>query len=203
YVTKLGPTGALLFSSTMGGRGSVIPGGIGVDPVGNIYASAWTSGSVSAFPLTRPPYNPMQFGFGMVIEAIAADTSRFLYVAAIQTAGGMLDPSALAVDSTGAVYLTGSSTESWAITPGVIQPATAVGKRPGVVTKPAADGSLVYGTFFGNEQTIPTAIAVDNDGNAYITGRAGPGLPTVKAIQPSLAGGATDAFVAKLNAGAT
>ena len=45
------------------------------------------------------------------------------------------------------------------------------------MAKLAADGSLAYGTFFGNQQTIPTAIAVDDDGNAYITGIAGPGFP--------------------------
>jgi hypothetical protein len=72
-----------------------------------------------------------------------------------------------------------------------------------VVAKLAANGSLVYGTFFGNERTLPRAIAVDDAGNAYITGEAGPGLPTVNARQPTLAGGATDAFLAKLNPTAT
>ena len=48
-----------------------------------------------------------------------------------------------------------------------------------------------------------TAIAVDASGNAYLTGQAGPGLPTVNALQPDLAGGASDAFVARLNATAS
>src|SRR6185503_14674238 len=36
-----------------------------------------------------------------------------------------------------------------------------------------------------------------------LTGQAGPGLPTVNARQPDLAGGASDAFVARLNATAS
>ena len=52
------------------------------------------------------------------------------------------------------------------------------------MAKIAPDGSLAYATFFGNDRTFPTAIAVDASGNAYITGFAGPGLPTVNALQP-------------------
>jgi hypothetical protein len=199
-ITKLGPTGALLFSSPMGGDGTVVPGGINVDRAGNIYATAFGFGF--NFPLTRPPYGSQ--GFFTVVEAIAADTSRFLWVTGIQTGGAVVDIGAPAIDSRGAVYVTAASPDMFPTTPGVIQPAPpAPDHGRGVVAKFAVDGSLVYGTFFGNEQTIPTAIAVDDDGNAYITGMAGPGLPTVNALQPALAGGATDAFVAKLNADAT
>ena len=73
----------------------------------------------------------------------------------------------------------------------------------GVVAKIAPDSSLAYATYFGNASTVPTAIAVDAIGHAYLTGQAGPGLPTVNARQPDLAGGASDAFVARLNATAS
>ena len=53
YVTKLGPTGAILFSTSMGGLGSVTPGGIGIDEAGNMYATAFAP--FRGFPLTRPP----------------------------------------------------------------------------------------------------------------------------------------------------
>ena len=72
-----------------------------------------------------------------------------------------------------------------------------------MVAKIAPDASLAYATFFGNASTVPSAIAVDAIGNAYLTGQAGPGLPTVNALQPDLAGGASDAFVARLNATAS
>ena len=202
FVTKLGPSGVLLFSTSMGGFGQVRAGGIAVDKAGNIYATA--AGPYGQFPVTRPIYNAQPGGPSVVVEAIAADTSRFLYVVSFQGSGELFTISAPAIDSAGAVYITGESSVSWATTPGVIQPAPPGPDQPvGVVAKLAADGSLAYGTFFGNPQTTPTAIAVDDGGNAYITGTAGAGLPTVNALQPALAGGASDAFLARLNAGAT
>ena len=122
--------------------------------------------------------------FGTVVEAIAADYSRFLYWFQFQTAS--FEPSALAVDRAGAVYVTGIAHEwNFPTTPGVIQPTAPSGGFSTVVAKIAPDSSLAYATFFGNASTVPTAIAVDASGNAYLTGQAGPGLPTVNALQPT------------------
>src|SRR5439155_8882990 len=69
------------------------------------------------------------------------------------------------------------------------------------LAKIAPDGSaLVYATFFGQGGMSSSGVAVDADGNAYITGGAGPGLPTLNALQPTFAGGATDAYVARFDA---
>jgi hypothetical protein len=143
-------------------------------------------------------------GFHTVVEAIAADFSRFLYVVDFHTGGDIFAPSAPAVDRAGAVYVTGIATAgSFPTTPGVFQSTATRGEPAGVVAKIAPDSSLAYATLFGNASTVPTAVAVDASGNAYITGHAGPGLPTVNARQPALAGGASDAFIARLNATAT
>ena len=100
--------------------------------------------------------------------------------------------------------MTGLAFGEFPTTPGVIQPTPPPGGfRTPVVAKIAPDSSLAYATFFGNASTVPTAIAVDAIGHAYLTGQAGPGLPTVNARQPDLAGGASDAFVARLNATAS
>jgi hypothetical protein len=197
YVLKVSPGGSLLFSTSMGGVGSVTPGGIAVDAAGNMYATAWDV--YGGFPLTRAAYSTPggAGGFHTVVEAIAADYSRFLYVVEIQTGGDILEPRGLAVDRAGAAYLTGATGTQFPTTPGAFQPTTA--SRAGIVAKIAPDGALAYATYFGNDSTSPRAIAVDADGSAYITGVAGTGLPTVRAMQPALAGG-TDAFVARLDA---
>ena len=197
YVLKVSPSGSLLFSTSMGGTGSVTPGGIGIDPAGNIYATAWDV--YAGFPLTRPPYAIPGGGgtFITVVEAIAADLSRFVYVVEFQT--GSLEASGLAVDRAGAAYVTGfASSTDFPTTPGSFQPTTNGVRGAGAVAKLAPDGSLAYATYFGNESTRPRGIAVDADANAYIAGAAGVGLPTLKAMQPALAGG-TDAFVARLD----
>ena len=197
YVLKVSPSGTLLFSTSMGGVGSVTPGGIGIDAAGNIYATAWDV--YAGFPLTRPPYATPGGGgtFLTVVAAIAADLSRFLYVVEFQT--GSLEPLGLAVDRAGAAYVTGvAGTQDVPTTAGAFQPTTGGARGAGVVAKLAPDGALAYATYFGNESTTPRGIAVDGDGNAYIAGAAGAGVPTLNAMQPALAGG-TDAFVARLD----
>jgi hypothetical protein len=84
---------------------------------------------------------------------------------------------AVATDSVGAVYLLGGGA---------------------TITKLNPQLATVYSISL--PIAVPQAIVVDSAGNAYITGTAGPGLPTTAgAIQPTGSG----AFVAKLNATGT
>jgi hypothetical protein len=65
------------------------------------------------------------------------------------------------------------------------------------------DPVVVYSTYLGARIDHSSAIAVDRDGNAYITGYTySLGFPTKNAVQPQEAG-AKDAFVAKFNAAGT
>jgi Beta-propeller repeat len=60
---------------------------------------------------------------------------------------------------------------------------------------------LIYSTYLGGSGggDYGLGIAVDNSGNAYVTGAtASDGFPTVNPLQPA-GGGGTDAFVAKFN----
>lgn len=62
-----------------------------------------------------------------------------------------------------------------------------------------AGNSLVYSTFFGgNGSALGTSIAVDSNGNAYVTGPTGNGFPIANASQPQI-GGNIDAFISKVN----
>ena len=67
------------------------------------------------------------------------------------------------------------------------------------------DPVLVYSTFLGGAgQDFASAIAVDTAGNAYLTGVArSPNFPVLNPEQPTYGGGASDLFVAKLNAAGT
>jgi hypothetical protein len=70
------------------------------------------------------------------------------------------------------------------------------------VAKFNTDGSaLIYSTFLGGRSDeLGEAIAVDDGGNAYITGYTiSPDFPTINAVQ-STAGGAGESFLTKLNA---
>jgi hypothetical protein len=63
------------------------------------------------------------------------------------------------------------------------------------------DPVLVYSTYLGGSGGDEgRGIAVDNRGNAYVTGRTqSTNFPTVNAVQPAFGGGDNDAFVAKLS----
>jgi len=81
---------------------------------------------------------------------------------------------AMAVDSSGAVYVTGTTGSSdFPVSKG------AYAKSGGTfLFKLNADGSLGYSTYFASAQTTPVAIAVDASGNAYLGGSTFGGLPT-------------------------
>ncbi len=83
-------------------------------------------------------------------------------------------PLAIAVDSAGSAYITGIATEELPVTSGAFQTADPGGAKSSAafVAKLSPDGqSLVYSTYIGGTRNGPvTAIAVDNAGNAYLTG---------------------------------
>jgi hypothetical protein len=197
YAAKLGPGGDLLFLSGIGGAGSPQHAGLAVDPAGNIYLAGFSPHG--EFPLTRPPFArpgapPALPAF---VLAIAADLSRFVYF--VEITSGNFVPTALAVDRSGAVYLTGVADDDFPVTPGAFQSTTGADIGAGVVAKIAPDASrIVYATYLGNRTTRPQAIAVDAGGNAFVAGAAGTGLPPANALQPAPAGG-TDAFVTRLH----
>ena len=108
----------------------------------------------------------------------------------------------IAVDATGAVYVLGFTTSADFPTVNAVQP-TYNGGQDFFVAKLTPDGTaLVYATYLGgSDRDVPIGIAVDSAGAAYVIGSTfSQDFPTVQALQPTFAGGAEDAMVAKLSA---
>ena len=106
----------------------------------------------------------------------------------------------IAVDSTGAAYIIGTTFNNFPTTPGAFQ-TTPGGQSDILVTKVNPEGTaLVYSTYIGgpnNDEGFD--IAVDSQGNAYLTGPVNQGYPTtVGSFQPTA--NITSAVVTKLNA---
>lgn len=108
---------------------------------------------------------------------------------------------AIAVDSQGSAYVTGS-TFSANFPLSVTVQSLYGGNGDVFVTKvnPTGDG-LTYSTYLGGfGQDRGTGIAIDGNLNAYITGSTTGSFPTANAMQPTFGGGTSDGFVFALNA---
>jgi YVTN family beta-propeller protein len=110
---------------------------------------------------------------------------------------------AIAVDVAGNAYITGQTqSPDFPTTPGAFQTDF---HRAYVVKLNPSGVALVYGTFLGgSSDESGLAIAADNAGNAYVTGRtSSPNFPTSEnAFDKTFDGTWSDAFITKLATGA-
>jgi len=109
----------------------------------------------------------------------------------------------IAVDASGAVYVTGETFSANLPTLNAYQPSL-VGYFNAFVTKLSGSGSsLIYSTYFGGSATdAGGAIAVNSNGEVYVAGFASSNdFPTLRAYQTDFGGGTSDGFVVKLSSG--
>ncbi|MGB9977944.1 SBBP repeat-containing protein [Methanobacterium sp.] len=203
FVTKFNSNWNLVYSTLLGGNTSdEVPYGIVIDSKNN----AWISGKTlsSDFPTTSGACQTSLQG------ATDAFISKFNSIGTLIYStyfGGTSNDYgySIAVDNSDNIYITGQTTSTnLPVTTGVYQTAR---KGPGdtYVAKFNSSGSLVFCTYFGGSGLEDArSIAVDSQGNIYITGRTSSVIPmTANAVQTSIKGGTWDAFTAKLNSSGT
>jgi len=205
FLTKLNPSGsALVYSTYLGGSGEDDGSGISVDADGNAYMAGFTQSA--DFPATAGAFQTT-FGGGYGDAYVTKlDPTGSALVYSTYLGGSDSDAAgnpALAVDASGNAYVTSETVSTdFPTTAGAFQ-ATLGGFQNVFVTKLDPTGSaLVYSTYLGGSITDSSqAIAVDADGNAYVTGSTtSTDFPTTAgAFQTSFRGGRNDAFVTKLN----
>ncbi len=122
-----------------------------------------------------------------------------LYSVPFSTLPGVLTGAGRAViDSQGNCYVASGGTIN--PTPGAFQSSPKLLAPAQFVMKFDPAGKTLYATYLGGSSTdSPAGLAVDSDGNAYITGATNSNdFPTLHAVQPVLAG-QEDVFIAVLN----
>ena len=207
FVSKLNSGGsALVYSTYLGGSVSEQANAIAVDPSGDAYVTGSTCSS------DFPTVTPVQAGLkgvcdGFVAELNAAGSSlvysTFLGGSGTVQSGTSLGDEGLgiAVDSSGAAYVTGGTWSTDFPTVAPIQ--TYGGGEDAFLSKFSAGGAtLVYSTYLGGTaQDQGNGIAVDSSGNAYVTGfTLSSDFPTVSPFQASnKATTYGTAFVAKVD----
>lgn len=112
--------------------------------------------------------------YGSIVAKIDGQTGDLLYASFVS---GISSSSftKIAVDDFGHIYITGKGEESLPTTPGAYDTAFFQGGDAFALKLDQDGRNIVYGTFLGNGEKDDKgqAIAVDADGNAYITGGGG------------------------------
>jgi hypothetical protein len=200
FVTKLNPSGdTLLYSTYLGSRAHDYGDGIAVDSSGDAYVTGYTDGS---FPTTS---GAAQTTYGGGDDAFVTELnpggSALLYSTYL---GGRSDDYgfAVALDSSGDAYVTGSTGGSFPTTTAARQ-TTYGGDNDAFVTELNPGGSaLVYSTYLGGSgDDAGDGIAIDSSGDAYVTGETSGRFPTTTGAEQTTLSGGEDAFVTKLNPG--
>ncbi len=201
FVTKINPAGsALVYSTYLGGTLYDVGYSIGVDLSGAAYIAGVTTSP--DFPLVSPLQGTPPGGMNSLdffVTKINPAGSTLVYSTNLGGSGTESSPG-LAIDSTGAVYITGSSSSTDYPTAAPLQSANAGGNDI-VVSKINPSGSaLVYSTYLGGSRDDYTsAIAIDASGASYVAGISySTDYPLATPIQ-NLINGYDDAFVTKIN----
>lgn len=184
-VTKLNDAGTeALYSTFVGGRYGEAGSSIAIDSARNVYVLGWTSSGRGSndFPVTpgafdtTPPRDVSWSLNDLVVFKLDSSGSELLYSTYL---GGLYNEwsGGIAIDVDGNAYITGqTSSRDFPKTDGAFQQVPAENSVDFVweafVTKLNADGSdLVYSTYLGGERyDWGVDIAVDAQGNAYVTG---------------------------------
>ncbi len=203
FITKFNPSGTgLIYSTYLGGSGDEFPSAVTIDSTGNAYI---VGGVVSTnFPVQNAFQSSKGGGaFDAFLTKINPTGSALVFSTYLGggTGNGLDEGLAVVVDGTNHAYVTGfTDSFNFPVTPGAFQESHN-DARDGFVTKFAPTGtSLIYSTYVGAlDADSVSSIAIDGNGNAYITGLTfSSDWPIANAYQGMIAGSA-DAFVTVLN----
>jgi hypothetical protein len=204
FVAKLSPTGgSLIYSTFLGGSGDDGANGIAVNSAGDAFVAGAT------YSTDFPTVSPIQSASGGQQDAFVAEldsTGANLLFSTYLGGMGNDSATAIALDASGNVYVTGATGSPNFPVLGAIQSALG-GSQDAFVSKlNPTTHTLVYSTYLGGGQgwsgypQYGAAIDVDPSGAAYVAGTTNsPNFPVENAFEPTFAG-FTNAFLAKLNA---
>ncbi len=216
FVVRINAAGsALVYSTYLSGNFGARGCGIWANNSQNF---AYVTGTTSTgFPVTASAFEPTNFNSGFLTKLCTncSGASSLVYSTFLAHTGSA-EGRAIAADVAGNAYVTGNlnSTTTNFATPGAFQTTYGGGSADAFVekfnTNLSGAVSRVYATYLGGSAkdiggaegslNPGRAIAIDESGNAYITGAtSSTNFPLANASQ-SVIGGQNDAFLSKLNA---
>ncbi len=205
FLTKMSPDGrSLIYSTFLGGSGTDSGVGVALDGTGAAYVTGLTTGS---FPTTTGAFqttaNNGDQSFLTKLSASGDSLSYSTYLTPTISTGPALRASGVAVDVYGRAYVSGTTSGSLPTTAGAYDTSYGGNGDGFVLCLNEAGTTLTYGTYVGGTLAdTGNAIAVGDDGSAYLTGNETTGSLSASGggySAPNL--GVQDAYVAKLAPG--
>jgi uncharacterized protein (TIGR03437 family) len=194
FVSKVDPTGTLVFTDTFAGKGVDQGIAIALDPSGNIYIAGTTTSN--DFPLSKALQAQSGIsGSGFIIK-LTNDGSTILYSTYFGGLAGQTSVNALTTDASGNLYLTGgTSATDFPVTPGMPSATPPMYQYASevvfVAAISAAGDKVLFSETLGDynliggpgcnaigcaSTTIGKAIALDGSRNVYFAGNTNNGL---------------------------
>jgi hypothetical protein len=213
FVAKVAPSGtSLVYSTYLGGSNASgngeVGNGIAVDSAGSVYVTGHTNST--NFPLMNAQQGSLSGPTDAFVTKINPAGTAFVfstYLGGSAATGATGDETGygIAVDSSGNVYVTGSTTSNNFPT---LNPAqgTRGGSLDAFLTKYNAAGVMQFSTYHGGDfEDIGRGVVTDSAGNAHIVGNTFQSFspfPLVDPIQTSCSG-SRDIFVARFTPAGT
>lgn len=196
FVSKLSSSGALVYSTYLGGSARDEGYGIAVGSAGEAYVTGHTVSS--NFPVAnafRPTYGGGSFD--AFVTKFSPTGTSVVYSTFL---GGSSDDygTAIAVDGAGQAYVAGYTWSTNFPVLGGAQMSNAGARDVFLVKFAAAGTSLAYGSYLGGTTNdYAYGLAVSGSGQAYVVGEtASSNFPIQQGHQTTYGGGSADAFLA-------
>lgn len=197
FLTKLSATGALIYSTYLGGGGDDLAQAVAVRPNGEAFV---TGATFSAnFPVVSAVQPSLKGTSDAFVARFSTSGATLLYSSYLGGTGNELGQG-IAVDSAGTAYIAGQTGSSNFPTLLPIQATYGGGSSDAFVTKLAPSGStLVYSSYLGGTSSDVATGVAQVGGAALVAGYTSSfNFPISGGDQPSLAG-SSDAFVSRIN----
>lgn len=200
FLTKFSPDGqALDYSTYLGGSSPDLCFGMAVQKDGTVYLTGLAESP--DFPTTPGAFDSLNPSLQNAFVAKVAPPGDSLAYCTYLGESTRTIGNEIAVDSAGYAYVVGSTgvdgvndfphTDTIVMVPNGILP---------FLAKLSLDGtSLQYSTTLGGVSGVGRGVAVDNNGVAYVTGQAGPQMPTTPGVIKPNYDFSAESFAMKIN----